>query len=158
MAVLAFEGMHVLADAIDATLRFFALPFQMRQRRRSTSATITAFAFTRSGLSVDKSAGSLRCVPHPHSKVKPIENRRLRNPRIGQSTPQTGTTVSIHGHLGLVGLPQGFQVSPDQPRDVSVGLRHRREHLSPSGGGLNVADTDLQVALAVFTAADEGRS
>jgi hypothetical protein len=52
MAVLAFEGMHVLADAIDATLRFFALPFQMRQRRRSTSATITAFAFTRSGLSV----------------------------------------------------------------------------------------------------------
>jgi hypothetical protein len=30
------------------------LPFQMRQRRRSTSATITAFAVTRSGQSVDK--------------------------------------------------------------------------------------------------------
>jgi hypothetical protein len=27
---------------------FFALPFQMRQRRRSTSATIVAFAVTRS--------------------------------------------------------------------------------------------------------------
>src|ERR1700758_3403956 len=51
----------------------------------------------------------------------------------------------------------GFQVSPDQPRDVSVGLRHRREYLSPSCRGLDVADADLQVALAIFTAADEGR-
>jgi hypothetical protein len=41
---------------------FFASPFQMRQCRRSTSATIIAFAATRSGLSVDKfAAASLVC-------------------------------------------------------------------------------------------------
>jgi hypothetical protein len=37
---------------------FFALPFQMRQCRRSTSATITALAVIRSGLSVDKLAAA----------------------------------------------------------------------------------------------------
>ena len=37
---------------------FFALPFQIRQCRRSTSATIIAFAVTRSGSSVDKFAAA----------------------------------------------------------------------------------------------------
>src|SRR3954466_10320008 len=41
---------------------FLALPFQMRQYRRSTSATIVAFAVTRAGLSDDKfAAASLVC-------------------------------------------------------------------------------------------------
>ncbi len=35
---------------------FFALPIQIRQCRRSTSVTIVAFAFTRSGSFVDKFA------------------------------------------------------------------------------------------------------
>ena len=37
------------ADTIDADLGILALPFQMRQCRRSTSSTITAFAATRAG-------------------------------------------------------------------------------------------------------------
>ena len=41
---------------------FLALPFQMRQRRRSTSSTITAFAATRAGCSVDRAlAICFRC-------------------------------------------------------------------------------------------------
>jgi hypothetical protein len=46
--------MHDLADPIDAALSILgALPYQMRQRRRSTCTIITAFAFIRSGPSVD---------------------------------------------------------------------------------------------------------
>jgi hypothetical protein len=59
LARFAFEDMHDLADPLDAALGVLRLPFQMRQCRRSTSATITAFAVTRS---VDKfAAASLMC-------------------------------------------------------------------------------------------------
>ncbi|MFL5284734.1 MAG: hypothetical protein ACJ8AW_28060 [Rhodopila sp.] len=37
---------------------FFALPFQMRQCSRSISATIAAFAVTRSGSSIDRLAAA----------------------------------------------------------------------------------------------------
>jgi hypothetical protein len=46
------RDMHALADPIDAAPGFFALPFQMRRRRRSTSSTITDFACILPGLSV----------------------------------------------------------------------------------------------------------
>ena len=36
------------------TLASVALPFQIRQRRRSSSATITALAFSRSAVSADR--------------------------------------------------------------------------------------------------------
>jgi hypothetical protein len=90
-------------------------------------------------------------------QCEPIENRWLRHPDIGQDRPQARTTIGKCGHVCVVGLPHGFKLSADQRRDVSVGLRDRTEHLSSSGCGLDVADADLQVALALFTAANEGR-
>ena len=71
--------------------------------------------------------------------------------------PQTGTSVGECGQLGVVSSAYGFKVSADQRRDVGTSLRHRSEHLSPSGSRLDVADANLQVSLAVFAAADEGR-
>jgi hypothetical protein len=51
-----------------------------------------------------------------------------------------------------------LKVSADQRRDVGVSLRNGAEHLSSAIRGLDVADADLQVAFAVFTAAVEGAS
>src|ERR1700733_5108216 len=58
LAVLAFEDMHTLRIRLMLRWAFFALPFQIRQCRRSTSATIVAFAFTRSGSFIDKFAAA----------------------------------------------------------------------------------------------------
>jgi hypothetical protein len=46
---LTLETRHDPANTVDAFRAFLALPFQMRQCSRSTSATITAFAATRAG-------------------------------------------------------------------------------------------------------------
>ena len=53
LAVFALKMMHDRANTIDADLAFLALPFHIRQCRRSTSSTITAFAATRAGSSAD---------------------------------------------------------------------------------------------------------
>jgi hypothetical protein len=50
--------MHALRIRLMLRWAFFALPFQIRQCRRSTSSTIVAFAVSRSGLSVDKLAAA----------------------------------------------------------------------------------------------------
>jgi hypothetical protein len=50
---------------------FLALPFQMRQCNRSTSATIAAFAVARSGSSVDKFAVRQLRVLQTHRDVEP---------------------------------------------------------------------------------------
>jgi hypothetical protein len=99
----------------------------------------------------------LRRVLEPHGDVEPIEDRGLRDTGIPQDRPQTGTTVGECGQLGVFGSAHGFKVSADQRRDVGTSLHHRSEHLSPSGSRLDVADANLQVSLAVFAAADEGR-
>jgi hypothetical protein len=96
-------------------------------------------------------------VLQSHGDVKPIENRGLCNPDVGQDRPQTGTTVRECGHRSVGGAANDLKVSADQRRDVGVSLGDRSEHLSASTGGLDVADADLQVAFAFFAAADEGR-
>ena len=53
MAPLTLEDMHDLADPLDAALSILRLAVPDAPAQRSTSATITAFACTRSGLSVD---------------------------------------------------------------------------------------------------------
>jgi hypothetical protein len=130
----------------------------MRQRRRSTSATIAAFAFTRPGLAVNNPLAAcvaccIRMAMWNQSRIGGFVT-----PGIGQYRPQTRTTVGKRGHLGGLGLPRGFKVSQDQRHDVSVSLRHRCKHLSFSGGGLDVADAEFHVARAIFAAADEGRT
>jgi hypothetical protein len=85
-----------------------------------------------------------------------VKGRWLRDP-IGQDRPQTGTTVGECGYLGVVGLADDAKASADQRRDVGAGLGDRSKHLPPAAGGLDVTDTDLQVPLALFAAADERR-
>src|SRR5271166_5781453 len=53
MTALALEDMHDLADALECAPGIPALPFQIRQCNRSTSATIAVFAWIRPGSSVD---------------------------------------------------------------------------------------------------------
>ena len=95
---------------------FLALPFQMRQCKRSTSATITAFAVTRSGLSVANfDAASFVCCKRiamwNQSKIGGFVT-----PRVGQNRAQTRTTVGESGHLGGVGPADGFQGSAGSAR------------------------------------------
>ena len=53
MAVLALEDVHDLPDPVDAAPGILGLAVPIRQRSRSTSATITVFACIRPGSSVD---------------------------------------------------------------------------------------------------------
>jgi len=99
----------------------------------------------------------LRRVLESHGDVEPIEDRWLGDAGIGRDRPQAGTTVGECGHLGVVGSAHGFKVSADQRFDVGARPYDRSEHLPASGSGLDVADPNLQVPFAVFTAADEGR-
>jgi hypothetical protein len=62
-------------------------------------------------------------VLQPQGDVKPIENRWLRDPGIGQDRPQTGTTVRECGDLSVVGSANDLQVSASQRRDLGVALR-----------------------------------
>jgi hypothetical protein len=132
---------------------FFALPFQIRQCRRSTSATIVAFAFTRSGSLIDKFAAASFRVLQTHRDMKPVQNRRFRYARVGQNRTQTRTTVSEGGHLGGVSPAHGFQGPLDQRGEVGVGSGDGAKDLAATVNRLDVADADRQMAFAVFAAA-----
>jgi hypothetical protein len=78
---------------------FVALPFQMRQCRRSTSATITAFAVTRSGSSVDKfAAASLEWPDANERREQTLEQsagRRTKHDAIDPRSAPVTTTTSL---------------------------------------------------------------
>src|SRR6202034_874859 len=109
---------------------FFALPFQMRQCKRSTSATITAFAVARSGSSVDKfAAASLVCCKRI-AIWNHVQNWRFRYSYVGQYSAQTRTPVGKSGHLGGVDPAHGFKGSLDQRGDVGFGPRDGAKNLA----------------------------
>jgi hypothetical protein len=85
-----------------------------------------------------------------------VQNRRFRYSHIGKNRAQTGATVGESGHLGGVGPAHGFQGSLDQRSDVGLGPGDGAKDLAATVNRLDVADTDLQVAFAVFAAAYEG--
>ena len=99
-----------------------ALPFHSRQRRRSTSSTITVFAATRAASSVDNPAGYLLQVLQPHRDVEPVEDRRLGDAGGGQYGSESGTSVGEPGQLRVVGLADGREVPADQLHDVGIGF------------------------------------
>jgi hypothetical protein len=86
-----------------------------------------------------------------------IKNRGLCDPGASQDRAQTGTTIGECCHFRLGGVANASKVSADQSRNVGVTLRGGAEQLSSAIGGLDVTDADLNVAFAVFAAADEGR-
>src|SRR5271166_2422134 len=138
-------------------LAFLALPFQIRQRSRSTSSTIIAFACTLLGLSADRPlAACVACW----NRIAIWNQSRMGGvvtPAPTRTDPQTWTAISEGGHHCGVGSANSSKVSMDQRRDVGTSLRHRSEHLPASVTSLDISDADLQVPLAVFATADEGR-
>ena len=90
------------------------------------------------------------------SSTPTVQNRRLRCARVGQNRAQTRTTVGESGQLGGVAPAHGFQGSLDQRGDVGLSPGDGAKDLAGSANRLDVADTDLQVAFAVFSAAYEG--
>ena len=138
------------------TLASLALPFQIRQCRRSTSATITALAFSRSGVSAGRvpavfSACCSRMAMWNQSRhggsVTPALTRIERSPE----QPSVNAVSSVS-----VGLADLGKAAPDQRLDRGVGLGDRGENLPGSVRRLDVAEADFEMPLAVLTAPDEG--
>jgi len=86
-----------------------------------------------------------------------VQNRRFRHSCVSQNSAQTRTTISESGHLGGVGPAHGFKGAPDQRGDVGIGSGHGAENLAAAVSGLDIADTDLKMAFALFATAYEGR-
>jgi hypothetical protein len=131
-------------------LAFLALPFQMRQRRRSTSSTITDFACILPGSSVGNPlavcfACCIRIAMWNQSRmggvVIPASTRIDRRPR----------------HFSVVGSANSSKFSTDQRREVGVGLCDCAEHLPASAGSFDIPDADLQVPFTLFATTDERR-
>jgi hypothetical protein len=70
---------------------------------------------------------------------------------------QAGTTVSECGHRGVCGSADRLKASPDQHRDIRIGLGDGAEDLPPTIRRLDVANANLQMAFVVMAAADERR-
>jgi hypothetical protein len=92
-----------------------------------------------------------------HRDVEPIEDGWLPYTSVGQDRPKTGTTVGEGGQVSVAGSAQCLEISADQHRDVGIAPRDGAEYLPTSTGHLDVADANLQMALAVVAAPDEGR-
>ena len=125
-----------------------ALPFQIRQCRRSISVTITALACSRSGMSI----GMLQ----PHGDVEPVEVRRRRDAGIDQDRAQPGTAIGEGGDPGLLYLTNLGKAALDQHRNRGVGFGDRGKDLPGSTRCLDIAEPDFQMALVLLAAADEG--
>ena len=136
---------------------FLALPFQIRQCRRSTSATIAAFACIRPGLSVDNPLAACFACCSRMAMWNQSAIGGFLQPGIGQNRSQTGTAVGERGQLGVGGSADRLKAAPDQHRDVGIGLRDGAEYLPATAGCLDIADANLQMPFAVVAAADEGR-
>ena len=82
---------------------------------------------------------------------------RLGDAGIDQDRAQPGTAVGERRQLGVGGLANLFEATLDQRFDRRIGLCDRGEHLTGFMGRLDVAQTDLQMPLALLAAANEGR-
>ena len=71
--------------------------------------------------------------------MKPIGDRRLRDPGFRQNGLQPGAAVSEGNYRGLGGLADGSQTTSDQGRYIGVDPGDRGENLPASLGGLDVA-------------------
>src|SRR4051795_6866316 len=109
----------------------WALPFHNRQRRRSTSSTITA---CRCALWVvgRQAAGDLRQVLQTHGDVEPVKNREATDAGLEEDASQPGAAVGERGQRRILCPPNRVEVAADQRREIRVGLRDGTEHLPAS--------------------------
>src|SRR5277367_753232 len=146
--------LRIRSSVICASL---ALPFQIRQCRRSTSATMAVLACIRPGASVDNPlAASLACC----SRMAMWNQSAIGgfvSPCRGKNRTQAATAVGERGHHGVGSPADRLEATPDQHRDVGVGLRDSAEDLPLPVGCFHVADADLQMPFAFVAAPDEGR-
>jgi DDE superfamily endonuclease len=92
---------------------FLALPFQIRQRRRSTSGTITAFACIRAGVSVDNPlAACLACCNPMAMWNQPAIRGVLRS--ASEKIDRKPEAPSVNG-LGLAPVPRSLAYSLVRP-------------------------------------------
>ena len=70
--------------------------------------------------------------------MEPVEVRWLRDTGIDQDRAQPGTAVGGGCQLGVGGLTNLLEATPDQRFDRRIGLCDRGEHLPGSLGRLNV--------------------
>src|SRR4051794_24852325 len=104
-----------------------------------------------------QAAGDLRQVLQTHGDVEPVKNREATDAGLEEDASQPGAAVGERGQRRILCPPNRVEVAADQRREIRVGLRDGTEHLPASRRRLDVADPDLQVPLAVLTAADERR-
>jgi hypothetical protein len=136
---------------------FLALLFQIRQCRRSTSGTITAFACIRLGVSVDNPlavcfACCSRMAMWNQSAIggflQPASARIDRRP----GAPSVNAVNSVSAVR-----PTVSRLRREHHGDLRLRLRHGAAYWSAAAAGLDVPDPNLQMPLALVTAADECR-
>src|ERR1700726_3103371 len=132
-----------------------ALPFQIRQCRRSTSGTITAFACIRPGVSVDNPLAACFACCNRMAMWNQSAIGGFLQPASERIDRRPGGAVGERGQLGVGGSTDRLKAAPDHYCDLRVGLRHGAEHLPATAGCLDVADTNLQMSFAIVAAADE---
>src|SRR4051794_16356156 len=136
------------------SLASLALPFQMRQRRRSTSATITALAFSRSGVSAGRMPAVFSACC---SRMAMWNQSRLGDTGIDQDRAQPGTAIGERRQPGVGGLANLLQTTLDQRFDRRIGLCDRGETLPAAVRRLDIAKANFEMPLALLTAPNEGR-
>jgi hypothetical protein len=93
----------------------------------------------------------------PHGNVEPVRDRRRGDAGLGQNRTQSATTIGERRQCGVGGSADRLEISLDERRDVSVRIRDRAEYLPGATGCLGIANANLQMALAMVAATDEGR-
>ena len=78
-------------------------------------------------------------------------------PALTRDGPKTGAAVRESGHYGCSGSASHVKFLTEQGRNIGVRLGHRCEHLPGSASRFDISDADLQMPLALFATADEGR-
>src|SRR5271166_89901 len=157
VAAFSFVDMHDLADAVDAAFGVPGLAVPNPPAQPLDLLDDHRFRLHPTRVVGRQTACRLRRVLESHRDMEPIEDGWRRDAGTDQDRPQTWTAISEGGHHCGVGSANSSKVSMDQRRDVGTSLRHRSEHLPASVTSLDISDADLQVPLAVFATADEGR-
>ena len=142
---------------------FLALPFQMRQCNRSTSATITAPRLRRDMLRRHprriigrQGAGDLLQMLEPHANVKPVEDRRFGDAGIGQNASKARTPIGEGRQFGAFRSADSVEGPADQHFDVRVRSGDGAENLAATRLRFDIANPYLQVTFCVLATPDEG--
>ena len=157
MAAFALEDMHDVADPIEAAPGILGLAVPDAPAQALDLGDDHGFRLHSVGLVGRQSARRLLRVLEPHGDVESVENRRVRDPGIGQNRPQTGAAIGERGQLRVVNSADRLQASADQHRDVGIGPRDGAVDLPAPVGSLDIADPNFEMPFAVIAATDEGR-